>query len=117
MNNRREMNLVNLSRWQAEQAEFAKMLPDMSVLPLKRIDITGDRNDHKHPDIRADRYYLFCRNGNWYLSQARLEWYGWIFNMGWGTTQLRNIDILFEIDLPDVLREPLGRVKLPDEDE
>jgi len=101
----------NLKRWQKESEVFANLLLDFSEAKLKRIDITGDRNNHKHEEISNDKNYLLYAYGQWRISTPNLSWYGWQFDVGWFSADLRKIDILFEIDLPKIKKEPLGRVE------
>jgi hypothetical protein len=113
----KEINKENLKRWQEESNYFSKLLPDLKSLKLKRIDITGDRNDSKHPDIDKMKWYLLCDNGCWWLTRPSEQWYGWVFPIGWSSIQLRHIDILFEIELPIIPKNPLGRVPYPEDEE
>jgi len=113
--NRKEKILIyeeNYKRWQEEANLFHNLLPDFNTLNLKRIDIRGNRNDHNHDEIKKDSYYLFCNNGYWFVSKPNKTSYGW------STSQLRNINILFEIiDMPIVPGKLIERIEIEEDEE
>jgi hypothetical protein len=109
----------NLRRWQAESDIYAGLELLSSGLELQRIDITGDRNNHNHDGIKNNTYYLIAIDGNWYISKASKQIWGWNFyGAGGGGVSLRNCDFIFEIlNMPTYEKYPLGREKYPHEDE
>lgn len=108
----------NWTRWQREPEVFAAMMHGMSSAPLRRIDILGDRNSHAHDGIRKDQDYLFCTDGRWHIGRASKsgDGKGWEFRHGGTYSSLRELDILFEIYLPEVPKNPLGRIPVPQDE-
>lgn len=108
----KEANRANLKIWQKEPEAFAEMLLDFDSLQLKRIDILGDRNNHKHDGLNEKKQYLISYGGKWYLASALShDSKRWTFWLGSHSTDLRGVDIVFEvINLPEVEEHPLGKV-------
>jgi hypothetical protein len=113
--NTKEIQKDNWNRWMQEPEVFYTLLQDFNSINVKRIDIRGDRNDHQSDLIKNNQYYLCGEDGKWFISKAYKTGYGWVFNPGYLNTQLRNLDFLFEIDLPEIPKTPLGRIPIIDE--
>jgi hypothetical protein len=107
---------INRKRREQEPEIFSSLLKNLTKIDLKRIDISGNRFNHNHSDVDSHKYYLFAENGFWYLGHANKVWFGWTLDCGSHTIQLRDADFLWEIDLPEAPKEPLGRVKYPREE-
>ena len=107
----KEANRENLKIWQKEPEAFAKMLLDFNSLQLKRIDISGDRNEHSHNGLVDGKQYLVCYDGRWSLSRASNYNGRWDFRLNSYSVHLRGVDIVFEVtNLPEVEKNPLGKV-------
>lgn len=107
----------NWRRWNDVDPElFACMLPGWDELTLKRIDIRGDRNNHEIYTLSEDKYYLVHYSSRWYLGRAhrsyndRNSWNMWLGSFSPG---VRNCNIVFEINLPDIQKNPSGQLPVP----
>lgn len=106
----------NLRRWQEESNIFANMELFSSGLELQRINISGDRNNHRHDEIKPNVFYLVGYNKRWYIATAREQHFGWTLDIGLYAVQLRNADFLFEItNLTEYNNRPLGMLPTYDE--
>lgn len=106
-----DINKENLRRWQKESEIFSKMLVNLSSLNIKRIDISGDRNNNKHDGISEDKLYLALHNGEWIVSKAYKSYHGgWELDAGHYHMGIRMFDIVFEIYIPNIQSKPLKRL-------
>jgi len=113
-------NRINWKRSDKEHnVVFPSMFRDLKSLKLKRIStFTGDRNNHKTEELKADKLYLVGYDGRWFISRAYASIdESWYFNLHHYNMGIGMIDFVFETNLEDYDGEPLGRVSYKDDDE
>ena len=72
---------------------------------IKQINIPEDSKYEINNYIQEDKYYLIYipTYKEWILSKPGKSYLGWYFNKGWGVVMLRNVDIIYELNMPEVV--------------
>lgn len=98
-----------------EELSMWNSLGGIIDLGLKRIPIVAkDINDHEHPDIKKNTYYMVCEDGRWFMGKFTRNY----FNTGWEiyytyNHSLGSLSMIYELSgIPEVPKELIPRVKI-----
>ena len=84
-------------------------------LTCKRIPVVAKTiNDHEHPDIKKNRYYLVCDGGHWFMGQFTRNYWntGWEIHNGYARS-LGSISMIYELSgIPIVPKNLIPRIEI-----
>jgi hypothetical protein len=90
-------------------------LDGITSLGWKRIPIVAkDINDHEHPDIKTNTFYLVCDDGVWFMGKFTRNYWntGWEIYKGYRRS-LGSLSMIYELSgIPEIPKELIPRVDI-----
>jgi hypothetical protein len=87
----------------------------ITALTWKRIPVVAkDINDHEHPDINKNSFYLVCEDGRWMMGKFNRNYWndGWEFYNTYSHS-LGSFSMIYELGgIPEIPKELIPRVKI-----